>query len=1110
MKTKHIIIFFNVLVLLISALFPMTSHAQSSDNQRAIYIFRNDGDFNAFLNMDVDSITFSRIDLNGHEHPNVVVKEIWTPDSLYRIPLAAIDSINFNAPDPVFKSDLFHITEDHIPYVVDTAGLSIDFNTSIPASMLPDIGQVMISDVYEGPFENGFAGRVTQIYDTDGILRVQCDTVSFKDVYEQYIYVGKTLCYGDSVSPRSTLQSTKGDTSYVSEWPIGNFSFDLVDNGAWKVTLEITPRIVHEYIAHYDANNPENSIFKNIVHCSLDGNILVNISHDFIHVDTTFFSNKKPKRIPLGKNMYAEIRAGLFVHCRDSIAMELGNPFRFRTQFNFGYDSQKRHNGLGGLFFNFDRNEMAMDDQNDLYCVVKINGLELSIGLDLNFSFFMVSEALAKSVLDLKIGPKLSGAIDLDTRSNDIDINSLYNSLKDRKLELGLATTLNFSSSIFGLHFNDLEYELPTRNWGDHYLVPEFTLLDFAMPELPNLNENNGYTSATLATTISRNLLFPIKPGIGLYDNNNELRYASYSDYYYWLGGTDGNAWAGNPLTIELNNTEYEVGTYTAAPIFKFFGRTVKASPFTHVTIPAERLSVDKTNIDLQQGDTVYIQQTGGWGKYALYSDPSPQSVYSATFIDDEHDVTCASWPPDTSSVYENVSPKIRIIGNQVGGASLIVKDLRSGDIETISVNVGEYQPIIVNADSLDFGIVKVGETSLPKSLNVTCSGISDNLTVKLEEDVSGQFTVNPSTLGPFGGIIRVTFAPESNRGYSGVIIISGTTIRGEFVSKKVYLKGNGINPSITIDTCQWDFGDILKDEIITKTFNVTGTDISENLTVSLQSIGIGNLSIDTSTLDANGGTVTVTFVPQKSGNCRGVMTICGDDVTKTVTLTGKGIDPSITTNPSTLNFGEVGVGGTTQAKITVTCTDISDNLTVKLEDVSGQFTVSPTTLGPYGGKINVTFAPESKRGYSGEITISGTSILGDVISKTVSLNGEGVIPKITANPSSLTGFTRDYKTQTFTVTGSHLTGNLNLTSQNADFRVSPTSISAAEAKNGKTVTVTFTPQSYIKAIPGRITISGGGADTVYVNLSGNGRASNNPPVTINSIEPDDLSGEND
>jgi hypothetical protein len=110
MKTKHIIIFFNVLVLLISALFPMTSHAQSSDNQRAIYIFRNDGDFNAFLNMDVDSITYSKVDLNGFEHSTVVVKEIWTPDSLYRIPLAAIDSINFSAPDPVFKSDLFHIT----------------------------------------------------------------------------------------------------------------------------------------------------------------------------------------------------------------------------------------------------------------------------------------------------------------------------------------------------------------------------------------------------------------------------------------------------------------------------------------------------------------------------------------------------------------------------------------------------------------------------------------------------------------------------------------------------------------------------------------------------------------------------------------------------------------------------------------------------------------------------------------------------------------------------------------------------------------------------------------------------------------------------------------
>ena len=61
----------------------------------AMFVYRNDGSINAFLKSDIDSMVCSQIDLDSLMHSDYVVQEIWTADSIYRIPLAVIDSICF-------------------------------------------------------------------------------------------------------------------------------------------------------------------------------------------------------------------------------------------------------------------------------------------------------------------------------------------------------------------------------------------------------------------------------------------------------------------------------------------------------------------------------------------------------------------------------------------------------------------------------------------------------------------------------------------------------------------------------------------------------------------------------------------------------------------------------------------------------------------------------------------------------------------------------------------------------------------------------------------------------------------------------------------------------
>ena len=63
--------------------------------QDAFFVYRNDGQFNAFFNDEIDSIVCSNIDLDSIVHEEFVVQEFHTPDSIYRIPIASIDSVGF-------------------------------------------------------------------------------------------------------------------------------------------------------------------------------------------------------------------------------------------------------------------------------------------------------------------------------------------------------------------------------------------------------------------------------------------------------------------------------------------------------------------------------------------------------------------------------------------------------------------------------------------------------------------------------------------------------------------------------------------------------------------------------------------------------------------------------------------------------------------------------------------------------------------------------------------------------------------------------------------------------------------------------------------------------
>lgn len=89
-------------------------------------IYFNDGTKSeAFYATDVDSICYSKLSLDNIAYDDWQVQEIYTCDSVYRYPLAQIDSLSFkDVNEDVVKSDIEKISDTVIPLYMQSSSLS--------------------------------------------------------------------------------------------------------------------------------------------------------------------------------------------------------------------------------------------------------------------------------------------------------------------------------------------------------------------------------------------------------------------------------------------------------------------------------------------------------------------------------------------------------------------------------------------------------------------------------------------------------------------------------------------------------------------------------------------------------------------------------------------------------------------------------------------------------------------------------------------------------------------------------------------------------------------------------------------------------------------------
>ena len=280
----------------------------------------------------------------------------------------------------------------------------------------------------------------------------------------------------------------------------------------------------------------------------------------------------------------------------------------------------------------------------------------------------------------------------------------------------------------------------------------------------------------------------------------------------------------------------------------------------------------------------------------------------------------------------------------------------------------------------------------------------------------------------------------------------------------------------------------------VTKTFTVTGEDLTSDVNISVS--GSNVYSVSPTTISASsamaGATVTVTYSPTAAGTQTGTVTVSSAGAeSKTVELTGKStVEPTLTVSPTSLSFSTVVDSPVTQTFI-VTGTNLTENVSLDVTEGSEDFGIDKFVIlksaVSNGVTVTVTYDPLEEGAHQGVVTVTSSGV-----TRTVALTGTAEAPEriITVDPASLTLVALPGQTVTgkFFLKGYNLNGSLSLAlnDENAVYSINRTSVTASRAASGLDITVTYKPV-YGGQHNASVIITGGGADPVTVSLFGHG-----------------------
>lgn len=202
-------------LLYIAALAALGATAQS----HTMFV-HHDGRIDPIFYAEIDSMRCSPVALDSTLAGRPVVQEIWTPDSVYRFEIAAIDSITFRNPAPVPAEGAIDLAANLAPYIVGCdyrdRMLYLSLLPSTPSALIPANGALLYQAGPSDALPAGFAGELMYVWN-DAAPVLVCEAVGPEVMFDTLAWTAETdfeLDPSEGAPQRVTLGTIGSDLSY--------------------------------------------------------------------------------------------------------------------------------------------------------------------------------------------------------------------------------------------------------------------------------------------------------------------------------------------------------------------------------------------------------------------------------------------------------------------------------------------------------------------------------------------------------------------------------------------------------------------------------------------------------------------------------------------------------------------------------------------------------------------------------------------------------------------------------------------------------------------------------------------------------------------------------
>lgn len=804
MKTRATLLYLLTLLLTVFSVQPVQAQAV----QDALYIFRNDGKFDAFFYGDIKRIEYSKIDTLGVEQPDYVVQEIYALDTLYRIPISAIDSVAFVTPETKIKDDVFCPDKSIADYITASDSVVwIRLATNTPASLIPKVGDKLFIAEESKYLPNGFVGLVTKVDNGSNGYTVTTGELELVDIFDRLVAKaaasttpsnsGTRLIDGTEMSYTSEtpidIINEEGNYSLTGSYTIGKlgpveFSGDLSGSVKYKLKSQMeiraflffdAPKRLYQYDQKIRTIN--NFDLEAAITGSLSGGIDLPVKKagkklsDFFNakIEAGFTIGAQFTALSLGFKYHADGEIHAYLVQKD----DNWNPFgAISPEPNILFGAKNTNSNV-----EFDIN---LDGAWSL-----TTGAYAQVELGTRYPFKKnAADPEEKSLgVDLKLRPEIGGKLEFDLPvlgiSPDNILNPLtaidsYNKLNEHgKVSTGgygkvaLIGELGRKKINFEKGFDFLEKDL-------FYIVPNFT--EFKVEQ--DQEEPIRPYRIRMSSVADHDIIFGTKIGFAVYDDDDKLVADSLCNFYFREDSYKKNISDGtNGCVFKLDPIKDEVRNLHAYPMVLYRNNHLIAKDLRY------DFTLDPARIDIAEREFLVGSDLGSKEIEVIPNMANMEVKVEGDWLNEtppswlDHLNQLTIYWPDLPEGVKDRRGVVRLTGKSQKGETL-VED---------SIVVRQFVPYVeLTPDKLEFDAkggtqtVKIGNTNLT-DLKVRAN--SDDIKLKFEGNTITVTMDENKTSDVRGGQVNIEgTAPNGETGLYGVVTVTqkaGSGSQGNFLT---------------------------------------------------------------------------------------------------------------------------------------------------------------------------------------------------------------------------------------------------------------------------------------------------------------------------------------